>query len=253
MTKKILKLLSCLAVILMVACILPSGAFAAENGQLDKGDVKFGKMNRFADSGMDRSDVREKFQDKMPEFESDEEKFDFFQDKMSELIGEQIERLESIDLDEIDNEHITAELIEERLEALNSAKTELETAESLEDLGEIRESIAPVKPHDGHGDRNMGMMEEMPEFESDEEKFEYLLEMMSESIDKRIEALESIDLDEIDNERITAENIAERLDNLEQAQEALADATSLDDLKEIREDLKEMRRPHPPMELQEDE
>ncbi|MEL4304495.1 hypothetical protein [Methanococcoides sp. LMO-2] len=253
MTKKILKLFSCLAVILMVACILPSGAFAAEDGQLDKGDMKFGKMNRFADSGIDRPDIREKFQNGMLEFETDEEKFDFLQEKMSELIDEQIKRFESIDLDEIDNKHITAELIEERLEALNSAKTDLEAAESLEDLGEIRESIAPVKPHDGPGHRNRGMMEEMPEFETEEEKFDYLQEKMSELIDKQIEALESVDLDEIDNERITAENIAERLDDLEQAQEALADATSLEDLEEIRKDLKEMRRPHPLMELQEDE
>lgn len=252
MTKKILKLLSCLAVILMVACILPSGAFAAENDQLDKGDMKFGKMNRFADSGMDRSDIREKFQ-KVQEFETDEEKFEYLLEMMSESIDKRIEALESIDLDEIDDERITAEGIEKHLESLYNVKEELETAESLEDLREIRESIASVKPQDGPGHRNMERIENMPEFESDEEKFEYILEKMSDSIDKRIELLESLDLDEIDDKRITAEDVAERLDNLEQAQESLTDATSLEDLKEIREDLKEMRRSHPPMELQEDE
>ncbi|WP_440951878.1 hypothetical protein [Methanococcoides sp. FTZ1] len=141
MTKKLLKLLSCLAVILMVACILPSGAFAAENSQLDKGYMKFGKMNRFADSGMDHSNIRDNFLDEMPEFETDEGKFEYLLDKMSELIDEQIERLESMDLDEIDNEHITAEFIEDRLESLYDVKEELENAGSLEDLEGIRESL----------------------------------------------------------------------------------------------------------------
>ncbi|WP_445475480.1 hypothetical protein ACT9XH_01665 [Methanococcoides methylutens] len=137
MTKKVLKLLSCLAVMLMVLSILPSAALAAE----DNVKLKSGKMDR-SDSGIGIYN-NDKVIQEMPEFETEEEMFEYIQNELFEFIDEQIEVLEKKkeNLDEINNKNITAELIDEQIEVLDNAKEETENAESLEDLEEIRKSI----------------------------------------------------------------------------------------------------------------
>ncbi|WP_135611697.1 hypothetical protein [Methanococcoides sp. AM1] len=193
MAKKLLKLFSCLAVMLMVVSIIPSGALAAEEDV----NLKFEKMNR-SDSGMD---INDKVNQEMPEFETEEEMFVYMQNDLFEFIDEQIAGLENKkeNLDEIDNEKITAELINEQIEILDNAKEEAGNAESLEDLDEIRKSIMTSRMYEndfsesgtmdrsGSGiDIDNNMRTERPEIETDEGTFESIMNRVFGFFDKWI-------------------------------------------------------------------
>ncbi|KGK99719.1 hypothetical protein LI82_00410 [Methanococcoides methylutens] len=146
MVKNVVKIFSCLVVMLMMVSLLPSDALAAENdvkldnmGRQDPSMDRYGNMSK-SNAGMDKPD---NMNDRIPEFETEEEEFEYFQNDMFELIDKWINDLENKkeDLDESDNENINVEKIDEQIEVLNSIKQEVESAESLEELEVIRKSI----------------------------------------------------------------------------------------------------------------
>ncbi|AKB85226.1 hypothetical protein [Methanococcoides methylutens] len=147
MVKKVVKTFSCLAVLLMmIVSSLPSDALAAEDDvKFDNKGMPVSEMERYGNMSRSDSEMDKpaKMNDEILEFETEEEEFEYFQNDLFELIDKWISDLENRkeNLDEIDNEKMTSENLDEQIEVLNGVREEVESAESLEELEEIRGSI----------------------------------------------------------------------------------------------------------------
>ncbi|MEL4304496.1 hypothetical protein [Methanococcoides sp. LMO-2] len=203
MVKKVVKTFSCLAVLfMMMMSSLPSDALAAEdNVKFDNKGMPVSEMERYgnisrSDPGMDKA---ANINDDIPEFETEEEEFEYFQNDLFELIDKWIVDLENRkeNLDEIDNEKMTSENVEEQIEVLNGVREEVESAESLEELEEIRGSImmSPMDKNDNLRSGNMNqsdsgfdvdnkMTQKGSEFKNEEGTFESIKKRVFGFIDK---------------------------------------------------------------------
>ena len=159
MKQKFLKSIACLSLVMMVFSAMAPGAFADDTGTASDAD-KFSEHNKMRNAlrsgpGMDRGEAVEAM-----EFNSEEEELEFVVEKTTESINHRIERLNEMleNIDEIDNENITEEIIEEQVAELEALLEDIESATTLEELREIREEARDNKPQArGHG-RECGPM-----------------------------------------------------------------------------------------------
>lgn len=210
----------------MVVCLIPSTFAAQDNGQ--KHDMH-GIMHEKINTGESAS------------FSLDNATFETQQERMLEQVNDTISKIESDieNIDELDNENITEEMLTTALTQLEEAKALISDAEDEDDLKEARELIHStmeelgIEPQKGHGmgQRPMedkGMLQE-------NESFEIQQEMLLKQINDTTSFMSLIDSDEIDNENITAEMLDNATTQLEEAKTLVENAEDVDDLKEARE------------------
>ncbi|MBP1910554.1 hypothetical protein [Methanolobus bombayensis] len=93
----------------------------------------------------------------------------------------------------------------------------------------------------GHGPRGgpviYGETMEAPVFDTEDEEMEFLVERITESINRKIAMLQGMieNIDEIEDEDITKDSIEEQISELEELLKDMESATTLDELKEILE------------------
>jgi len=158
------------------------------------------------------------------------ESFETQQEKMLEHIESMISKLESDaeNIDELDNENITAKMLDNATTQLEEAKTLVENSEDEEDLKEAMEMVHTAMESLGIGPAMMGRPEVVPE----DETFETQQERMLEQINDTLTLIES---DEFDNENVTAEMLDNATTQLEEAKTIVENAEDVDDLKEAGE------------------
>ncbi|WMW26070.1 hypothetical protein RE474_04935 [Methanolobus sediminis] len=243
MKHKILKVLACISLIAMVFGAVTPGAFADETGTSN--DTKFDGHNMMhapdGNFSINNSSMAE------PVFDSEEEEMIFLVERTNESVSRKIEMLQGMldNIDEIDDENVTADSIQEQITELQALLADVESTTTLDELKGILETARGSMMTENPGKGERPEMEKMV-FDSDEEEMQYLVERETEHINKRIEMLnEKIDnIDEINDENVTEESINEEITGLENLLADIQGATTLDELKEILEEYRESN-PHP--------
>lgn len=221
--KKLTKSLAVLSAALMVVCLIPSTFAAQDNSQKDN---MHGMMHEKMNTGEPAS------------FSLDNATFETRQERMLEQVNDIISKIESDieNVDELENENITEEMLTTALTQLEEAKTLINNAEDEDDLKEAMELIKStmeeigIEPQKGHGMRQ-GPMADQGMFRGNE-SFETQQERMLEQINDTLTLIES---DEFDNENITAEVLDNATTQLEEAKTLVENAEDVEDLKEARE------------------
>ncbi len=217
------------AAVLMVLSIIPSGAFAADDDisademtRAGPGNMMNGRMGQM---GSEMGHAGMAGMGMVPLDYADEEYFSEIQTAMLERLDQQIERMsnmpempESEDLPEDVNEEVAEALAEARTEAnaeklagLETLYSEIEDAESLDDL----KAIALSQAKDG----------------------------MSDSIEKEIGKFTKMqeNIDKIENEDVTEELLASTIADLNTLQEQVDSAEDREALQEIGESVREIK------------
>lgn len=231
------KVLACLSLVLMVLSIVPSGALTNESSSQNATDIPDLAEGKFQGKGPMGKPAME-----MPEFETEEEEMAFLKERAVESIEKRIEMAKKMleNIDEIDNENVTEESLEEEISELQALLDKINSATTLEELKELMsESMKMGKEGMKMGSEREMKGEkpekEMPEFETEEEELEFVKEMMTNSTQMRIERTTSMieNIDEIDDENVTAESLEEELSELQALLDKINNATTLDELKEL--------------------
>lgn len=120
MNRKIMKTLAGFAVLLMVFSVMPSSTLAAETDTPDNGEngVCWFKERP---ANTERNQL------------TDEEKIDFMKTRMLDRIDRQIERLENIDIENIEDETITSDVIDGWITQLNDIRDSIDSDDVTED------------------------------------------------------------------------------------------------------------------------
>ena len=247
MNTKSVKSIACFAVVLMTLSIIPSGAFAADNGTVASDVAANGTREmRCPMMGGDmgpRGNGTHNGTDGMPEMgpggfdggcmidlasleAADEDNFSEIQAEILERLSKQIEWISNPpEMPEMSGNNTKEDVDDEALEAMQEARSEAQ-AEKLDELNSFYEEI-----------ENAGSLDELRSIVLSQEK-----EKMSDSIDKQIEKLENMkeNLDSNKNENVTEDLLDETIDDLQDLQEQLSSAESSEDLKEIRESLQDI-------------
>ena len=165
----------------------------------------------------------------------EEESFETQQERMLGQINDTISFISLIDSGEIDDENITAEMLDNATSQLEEAKTIVENAEDEEDLKEARELVNSAMETLGMGPAMMGK----PEALQDDETFETTQERMLEQVNNTISKIEYDieNIDELDNQNITEEMLTTALTELEEVKTLITNAEGEDDLKEAMEQM----------------
>ncbi len=226
--RKLTKSIAVLSVALMVVCLVPATFAAQDNNQEYN---MHGKMHEKMNTGEPAS------------FSLDNATFETKQERMLEQVNDTISKIESDieNIDELDNENITEEMLTTALTQLEEAKTLIIDAEDEDDLKEAMELIRSTTEELGiepQKEPGMGQrpMEDQGMFQGNE-SFETQQEKMLEHIESMISKLESDaeNIDELDNENITAEMLDNATTQLEGAKTIVENAEEVEDLKEARE------------------
>lgn len=221
--RKLTKSIAVLSVALMVVCLVPATFAAQDNNQEYN---MHGKMYEKMNTGEPAS------------FSLDNATFETKQERMLEQVNDMISKIESDieNIDELENGNITEEMLTTALTQLEEAKTLIVDAEDEDDLKEAVElihstteelGIEPQK-EPGMGQRPMedqGMLQGNESFETQQEK---MLEQINDTLLK-------IESDEMDNENITAEMLANATTQLEEAKTIVENAEDEEDMKEAME------------------
>ncbi|MFA0823122.1 MAG: hypothetical protein ACC612_09565 [Methanomethylovorans sp.] len=165
----------------------------------------------------------------------EEESFETQQERMLEQINDTISFISLINSGEIDDENITAEMLENVTVQLEEAKTIIENAQDEEDLKEARELVHSAMETLGMGPAMMDKPENFPEDETFETQQERMLEQVNNTISKIEEDIENID--ELDNENITEEMLTTALTQLEKVKTLITNAEDEEGLKEAVEQM----------------
>jgi molecular chaperone GrpE (heat shock protein) len=226
--KIVMKSIAVLSVALMVVCLVPSTFAAQDDSQKHNMHVM---MHEKMNTGESASFFR------------DNATFETQQERMLEQLNDTISKIESDieNIDELDNENITEEMLTTALTQLEEAKTLITNAEDEDDLKEARELIQStmeelgIQPQKGYG---MGQrsMEGQGMFQGNE-SFETQQERMLEEIESMISKLESDteNIEELDNENITVEMLDNATTQLEEAKTLVESAEDEEDMKEAME------------------
>ncbi|MCQ6961876.1 hypothetical protein [Methanolobus chelungpuianus] len=232
------KALACFSMLLMVLSIIPSGALANESSSrnaTDISDLAEGKFKGRGHGPMEKPSLE------MPEFETEEEEFEYLKEMMTNVTEMRIERTTSIieDIDEIGDENLTAESLEEQLSELKTLLGQINSATTLDELKEFMSESMRMGP--GREMRGKGPGMEMPEFETEEEQLDFEKARTEESVDRMIEMLENTTLEETDPDNITSKDIEAVLSQLEEIKIKLSNENlTLEDIKEVRESMSEI-------------
>ncbi|MCQ1534930.1 hypothetical protein FTO70_04340 [Methanosarcina sp. KYL-1] len=240
MNTKSVKSIARFAVVLMVLSIIPSGAFAADDGTSaddtaaadGTNNMRFEKMMRGmgpgADGGrgmpgMGPAGISGKGMIGTVALEyADEDYFPEIQAAMLECLGQQIERMN--DQPEMPEEKELPEGVdEEAAEARAEARAEAQ-AERLAELNALYDEI--------EGAGNLDDLKAIA--------FSHAKEGMSDAIDREIGRFETMteNLDSIENENITKELLAETIEDLQALQEQVDSAEDSEALMSIGEALR---------------
>ena len=165
----------------------------------------------------------------------EEESFETKQEKMLGKINDTISFISLINSGEIDDENITAEMLENVTVQLEEAKTIIENAQDEEDLKEARELVHSAMETLGMGPAMMDKPENFPEDETFETQQERMLEQVNNTISKIEEDIENID--ELDNENVTEEMLTTALTQLEKVKTLITNAEDEEGLKEAVEQM----------------
>jgi hypothetical protein len=237
MKAKTMKVLAGLSLVLMVFSIIPSGALAEETDAVEEGigNILGHGMDREARKGMATEHRMDKADIERPEFETEEEEFEFVKERVLSEAEMRIERLENAieNIDEIDNEEVTEKTLSEEIAEIRAFIESVNNASDVEELKETCEAMRENAP-ERMGEGSM----ERPEFETDEEEFEFVKERMINDAEMKIERLENAieNIDEIENAVITEESINEMIAENEAFIEEINNASDLDELKDIMEE-----------------
>lgn len=226
------KILASLSLILMVLCIIPSGAVADDNGT----DTSETDAISFEDHFRGKGPMGPGREMQMPEFETEEEELAFVKNGTEKSVERMIEMLENVELD--DSSELTGDDIEDLIDQLEDIQNKLADEElTLEDLEEIKEEISQIMETFREAmPAPEGDKEAKPEFETEEEEIEFVKERTTESIDRMIEILENINLE--DSEELTNDDIESMISQLEEIKTSLDDEElTLEELKEIKESI----------------
>lgn len=224
------KALACISLVLLVLSIIPSGALSNETGTQNATDAA-----AFADGRSKGKGPMERPGMEMPQFETEEEKMAFLKERAIESVQKRIEMTEKMlgNIDETDNGNVTAESLEKEIGELEALLEQINSATSLEELKELMSES--MKMGEGKKMRDKGSGMEIPEFETEEEEFGFLKEMMTTSTEMRIERTTSMieNMGEVNDEKVTAESLKEELSKLEALLEDINDTTTLEELREL--------------------
>ena len=165
----------------------------------------------------------------------EEESFETKQEKMLGKINDTISFISLINSGEIDDENITAEMLENATAQLEEAKTIVENAQDEEDLKEARELVHSAMETLGMGPAMMDKPQDFPEDETFETQQERMLEQVNNTISKIEGDIENIE--ELDNENITEEMLTTALTQLEEVKTLITNAEDEDELKEAVEQM----------------
>jgi hypothetical protein len=248
LNRKSIKSIACFAVILMTLSIIPSGAFAADNGTStnhiaingtrempgpkmmggnpgpggnESGNESDG-MPGMGPGGFDGDCII----DLASLEDADEDNFSEIQAEILEQLSNQIERMSNVpEMPEMPGNSTNEDVDDEALEAMEEARSEAQ-AEKLDELNSLYDEIESAES-----------LDELKAIVLSQET-----EKMSDSIDRQIEKLENMmeTLDSNQNENVTEELLEETIGDLQDLQEQLSSAESSEDLKEIREALQEI-------------
>ncbi|WP_321419616.1 hypothetical protein [uncultured Methanomethylovorans sp.] len=165
----------------------------------------------------------------------EEESFDTEQERMLGQINDTISFISLIDSGEIDDENITAEMMDNATTQLEDAKTIVQNAENVEDLKEARELIHSAIETLGMGPVMMGKPDALQDDKTFETEQERMLEQVNNTISKIKSDIENID--ELDNKNITEDMLTTALTELEEAKTLITNAEDEKDLKEAMEQM----------------
>lgn len=225
------KILAGLTVMLMVLCIIPSGAVENETVTDSSRTDMIPSEDNFRGRGqMGPGPMGPGNEIEMQEFETEEEELEFFKARTIESIEKRIEMLENFD--GTADENITAESVEEEISKLEALIEEVNNASTLDEVKEITAEVM------GPGNLMKGPGHEMkkPEFETEEEEIEFFKERTTESVDRMIGMLENIDLE--DSGEITSDDIESMISQLEDIKTSLDDEDlTLDELEEMKKSI----------------
>lgn len=156
MKHKILKVLACISLIAMVFGAVTPGAFADETGTPN--DTKFDghKMMHTSDGNfcINNSSMA------APVFDSEQEEMNFLVERTNESVSRKIEMLQGMldNIDEIDDENVTADSIQEHITELQALLADVESATTLDELKTIMEEYRANNPHLHEHGREHGPM-----------------------------------------------------------------------------------------------
>ncbi|WP_406660650.1 hypothetical protein V7O66_12550 [Methanolobus sp. ZRKC3] len=240
MKSKTMKVLAGLSLVLMVFSIMPSGALAEQTDVVEEGIGNIlehrkdhgARHEMAAEYGMNKADMER------PEFKTEEEEFEFVKERMLSGAEMRIERLENAieNIDEIENEVFTEKTLSEEIAEIRAFIEEINSVSDLEELKDTCETMRENAP----GTMGKAGMER-PEFETEEEEFKFVKERMLNDADMKIVRLENTieNIDEIENEEITEETLSERIAEIREIIEDINGASDLEELKDIREEMRE--------------
>lgn len=225
------KILAGLTVLLMVLCIIPSGAVDNETATDSNSTDMLPPEDNFRGRGpMIPGPMGPGNEAEMQEFETEEEELEFFKARTIESIEKRIEMLENFD--ETADENITAESVDEEISELEALIEEVNNASTLDEVKEITAEM--MRP--GNGKMMKGHGIEKPGFETEDEEIEFVKERTTESVDRMIGILENIDLE--DSGEITSDDIGSMISQLEDINIILDDEDlTLDELEEMKESI----------------
>ena len=242
------KALACLSLMLVVLSVIPSGAISNETGVQNATDIPDIAEGKFKGRGpMERSAME------IPEFETEEQEMAFLKEKTVGPIEKRIEMAEKMleNIDGTDSKNVTAESLEEEISELKILLEKINSATTLEELKELMsESMKMGKEGMKMGqERKMkgnGPGKEIPEFETEEEEFGFLKEMVTNSTQMRIERTTFMigNIDEIDDENVTAGSLEEELNELQTLLDKINSTTTLEELKDLMSESMKMGQGH---------
>lgn len=234
MNRKIMKAFGCFAAVLMVLGLFTAGAVATEDTESDRSPIfKIGEKHKFG-HGFGVGVY-------IPLTDAGEPDLDSVKERSITVMDTTIEKLESIktDIDDLEDETVTVESIDELILRIESVKEDISNAEEVNDVwgptSDFREILVEMNEM---GFKRSSVNEQA--FESEEEAFEFYQNRLVSSLENRIERLESLkeNLDEVNNEELTAEMINDHIAALQLAKESVSSAEDRDAIKEAMEQLK---------------
>ena len=137
MNQKVMKTLAGFAVLFMVFSVIPSSALAAEIDAQDDGENAVGPFKQRVGGLFKGMNANGQIMERPANMErpqlTDEERTDFMQTKMLDMIDRQIERLVNIDIEDIDDETITSDMIDEWISQLNAIRDSIDVEDITTD------------------------------------------------------------------------------------------------------------------------